>query len=57
MPTVFQKATKKPLQTLKKFLDNQSWHDLITGTVTSPDTQMLMMAPYQTVWISNTGIQ
>lgn len=38
-------------------IDNQSWHDLITGTVTSPDTQVLMMAPYQTVWISNTGIQ
>ena len=38
-------------------IDNQSWHDLITETVTRPDTQMLMMAPYQTVWISNTGIQ
>jgi sucrose phosphorylase len=38
-------------------IDNQSWHDLITGTVTSADTQMLMMAPYQTVWISNTSIQ
>ena len=57
MATVFQKATKKPLQTLKKFLDNQSWHDFITGSVLSPDTQMLTMATYLTVWISNTGIQ
>ena len=57
MATVFQRATKKPLQTLKKFLDNQSWHDFITGRVLSPDTQMLTMATYLTVWISNTGIQ
>tara|TARA_B100000767_G_scaffold189871_1_gene177183 strand:+ start:184 stop:429 length:246 start_codon:yes stop_codon:yes gene_type:complete len=41
----------------EKFLDNQSWHDLITGSVLSPDTQMEMMATYPTVWISNTGIR
>ena len=38
-------------------IDNQSWHDLITGSVLSPDTEMVMMAAYQTVWISNTGIR
>ena len=47
------KSTQRLALSDLNLIDNQSWHDLISGMNCSRRDMILTMAPYQTVWISN----
>ena len=34
-------------------IDNENWHDLISGISCNQKMQSIEMEPYQTVWITN----
>lgn len=49
---VSKETQELPLTSIN-LIDNQQWVDLISGTTCDPYTETMILAPYQTVWISN----